>query len=345
MLVSFWLCLRGAAPFELRPGQDVTIGRGRHCDVSLYSSLLSREHARVRWQGGEPVIFDLESLNGCFIGPDRIHRHALKANDVIRLGDVQLQFKASEAMPAYEPESGMTPVYGTGLEKTPVDFEPGSETRFFSRTAALHQKVFDYDELFWLLEFVEALDLTACVRDRRLAEDLEGWQTTFPDMFWVLLRLGLLRPKDVKDELSGCSAKEMAAACRLTKRGERLRTVLGGGRAHWNEMASLRYQVRQGQIFKPLRAVARAYRPGGGVRSLSVAKLLDELKNIYAPTLSEAVMETEFRRLLCLGFFAPSEAAKGAAWYLPDLASWDSDEFVVMAERGYAMLEGFRLEE
>jgi hypothetical protein len=323
----------------------VTIGRGRHCDVSLYSSLLSREHARVRWQGGEPVIFDLESLNGCFVGPDRIQRHALKPDDVIRLGDVQLQFRQSEIMPAYEPESGMTPVYGTGLEKTPVDFEPGSETRFFSRTAALHQKVFDYDELFWLLEFVEALQLTGPVRDSRLVEDVEGWRSAFPDRFWVLLRIGLLRPKDLKADLTGCSAGEMAAACRLTKRGERLRTVLEGGRAHWNEMASLRYQVRQGRIFKPLRAVARAYRPGGGVRALNVGKLLDELQNIYAPTLGATVLESEFRRLLCLGFFAPSENTKGAAWYPVDFASWESGEFVVIAERGYAMLEGFRLEE
>ncbi len=323
----------------------MTIGRGRHCDVSLYSSLLSREHARVRWEGGRPVLFDLESLNGCFIGPDRIHRHELKPEDVIRLGDVQLQFKNSDVMPAYEAESGMTPVYGTGLEKTPVDFEPGSETRFFSRTAALHQRVFDYDELFWLLEFVEALNLAGPVRDPRLAEDVEGWQAAYPDRFWVLLRLGLLRPKDLKADLSGSSTGDMAAACRLTKRGERLRTVLEGGRAHWNEMASLRYQVRQGRIFKPLRAVARAYRPGGGVRSLNVTRILDELRNIYAPTLSPKVLESEFRRLLCLGFFAPSEGVTSAAWYPAGLEAWRAAESVQIAERGYAMLEGFRLEE
>lgn len=344
--MAHWLCLKGTPPFRLTEGKDVTIGRGRHCDLSLYSSLLSREHARVRWEGGRPVLFDLESLNGCFVGLDRIHRHELKVGDVIRLGDVQLHFQESGVTPKYEASASATPIYGSGLEKTPVDFEPGSETRFFSRTAALHQKVFDYDELFWLLELVERLDLTAPVRGLSSDGELASWRKglSVPNDAWVLLRLGIIQPKSFRDELGGLSADDFINLCRVSKRGERLKTLLGGGKTHWNEMASLRYQVRQGRIFKPLRAAARAYRPGGGLASLGLPSLIDELQSIYAPDLSASALEGELRRLMCLGFLSATEGANADAWYPTGLAGW-ADGAIELARRGSAMMQGFRLEE
>src|SRR5687768_1510021 len=97
--MAYWLTVRGASPFELKEGVDVTIGRGQSCDLCLYSTMLSREHARVRWENGRPVLFDLESLNGTFVGLDRIARHTLRDGDVIRLGDITVVFQVSDGIP------------------------------------------------------------------------------------------------------------------------------------------------------------------------------------------------------------------------------------------------------
>jgi len=338
--MSFWLAMRGARPYQLEPGVDVTIGRGRHCDLSLYSSLLSREHARIRWEGEQPVLFDLESLNGIHIGPDRIHRRVLQDGDVIRLGDHMIQFRSSEAEPLVPGEEDLPPPLD--VDPTPVGYEPGTETRLYSRTARLHQRVFEYDELYWILERVESH--VDWIKDPQIAEpNLGAWFARLDDeaVFWHLLRSGVLAPRSHEAALRDLSAERFAGQCSLTKRGERLRALIFERKVHWNEMAALRYRVRQGPIFKPLRMVARAYRPGGTVKDLRLADVLYELKNIYAADMEEATISQELARLQCLGFLCPGEGRRAEAWYPND---W-TDRTVELAPRGFAMLEGFRLEE
>ncbi|RMG14435.1 MAG: FHA domain-containing protein [Planctomycetota bacterium] len=344
--MAFWLSLPGAPPFELVPGKDVTIGRGRSCDVSVYSSLLSREHACIRWEGERPVLFDLESLNGIFIGPDRIHRHELNDGDVVRLGDLLFRFSVSEQPPKAESGSGFTPGEGYHHAQTPVEDEVGQETRFFSRTTAMQQQAFRYDELLWLLDRLEELPrLLAALRrgDLRAGTPLDAWTRDAlakPEDWWAALRLGVVAPRDHREDLPAepCA---MAERCALTKRGEKLISVLRGRKAHWNEMGALRYQVRQGRIFQPLRMVARAYRPGGGLAEVDVERLRYELIHIYAAEFDEAAIDSELRRLLCLGFLSPAEGSGAAAWYPSDWAQGP----VLVARRGYAMLESFRLED
>lgn len=344
--MAFWLAMRGAEPFQLEPGVDVTIGRGQHCELSVYSTLLSREHARVRWEGEQPVIFDLESLNGCFVGLDRISRYAMKDGDVVRLGDLLVQFReCDEPPPSLEDDEVLPAPTIPGLaESADEPLEAGGETRLFSRSTALHQKVFEYDELFWLLERIEPQSkwlLDPWLAEKTLAMWYQNLEPGQHPLLWRLLELGIVAPKDPKVDLSGKKPLEVAGACALTKRGERLRSMLQQKKVHWNEMAALRYRVRQGPIFKALRLVARAYRPGGGLRELDVERLLYELHNIYAAEMDAALLEHETRRLLCLGFLSPREGMASKAWY-PE--SW-TNETVVIAQRGFAMLEGFRLEE
>lgn len=341
--MAFYLTMRGAPPFELTPGVDVTIGRGRHCELSVYSTLLSREHARIRWERGQPVLFDLESLNGCFIGPDRISRHALSDGDVIRLGDLMILFREAEAPPPIPSDDELpAPFAEDELPMPGAPIEPGSETRLFSRTAALQQKVFDYDEIGWLAE--------RTARDRQhlldpwIAEsNLSAWCGRLPgaDPLWRLLQAGVIAPRDPRTPLRGLAPAAAAALCSLTKRGERLRDHLAGKKVHWNEMAALRYRIRQGRIFKPLRMIARAYRPGAGLSEVDVGRMLYELENIYAPELAGRSLDGELRRLLCLGFLRPGDEAKGEAWYPK---AW-ADGSVRVSERGFAVLEGFRVEE
>ncbi|MCW8139214.1 MAG: FHA domain-containing protein [Planctomycetota bacterium] len=194
--MAYWLTVRGSPPFELREGVDVTIGRGQSCDLCLYSSMLSREHARVRWENGRPVLFDLESLNGTFVGLDRIARHSLRDGDVVRLGDITLLVRVSDGPPAAAASEQASRDEDTNPAAPAPEFEPTNETRIYSRTAVLHQKVFEYDELGWLRQRLglreELLALPSAGGD-----DLTAW---FRDvgrdeaLLWELLQLGVLRP-------------------------------------------------------------------------------------------------------------------------------------------------------
>jgi pSer/pThr/pTyr-binding forkhead associated (FHA) protein len=340
--MAYWLTVGGGAPFELKEGVDVTIGRGQGCDLCLYSSMLSREHARVRWENGRPVLFDLESLNGTFVGLDRVARHTLRDGDIVRLGDITLVFHVSETPPhladrAAPQEEDTSPV------PPAAEYEPTNETRIYSRTAVLHQRVFEYDELAWLQQRLG--DLAALLDLPSLAaEDLGPW---FEEVgrdegaLWELLRLGVLRPLELKPGLAGLAPEAVARACVMTKRAEKLRLLRQGQRAIWNEMAALRYQVRQGKIFKPLRLVARAYRPGRGLDEVTVERLVYEVSSIYAPELAGEPLDLELRRLQVLGFLGPAPGRRDEAWFPRD---WQ-DGAVELTVRGRAMLEGFRLED
>ena len=106
-------------------------------------------------------------------------------------------------------------------------------------------------------------------------------------------------------------------------------------------MVSLRYRVRQSALYRPLRMLARAYRPGSGLDELDPGRIAYELEAIYASSLPKDAFEREMRYLLCLGVFAAEDDAGSDAWFP---ARWDED-ILVLAPRGRALLEGFRLEE
>ena len=337
-----WLSARGAPPFALERGVDVVIGRGGDCNLSLYSSMLSREHACIRWENGVPVLFDLDSLNGTFVGPMKVHRHRLRENDVIRLADVCLLFKTAPTPPPPPDETDIEPPLGAPPTDDD-DYEPSTETRLYSRTQVLHQKLFEYDELADL-----AIRLGEGLEDLRHPalgdEDIPRWlreSEATEATLWRYLELGVLVPKDHSSDLRGHSVQEVATLVKPAKRTLKLRAQLEGNKSIWNEIAALRYQSRQGILFQPLRSVARAYRPGGGLSELTVERLLEEVEQIYAPELARPAIEQELRRLQVIGLLAPAPGKQAEAWF-PE--AWE-DGSVMISTRGLAMLEGFRLEE
>ena len=63
------------------------------CEVVLTDKKISRKHATVRFEGGEFQIADLDSSNGCFVNDEKVQKHDLIDNDIIKLGDIQFEFK------------------------------------------------------------------------------------------------------------------------------------------------------------------------------------------------------------------------------------------------------------
>lgn len=80
--------------FGLTEGRNI-IGRdGSRCDFVLDDELVSGQHAQVRLEGGQFVLYDLASTNGTFVNNRRVQRQTLMDNDVIRVGNTSLVFKA-----------------------------------------------------------------------------------------------------------------------------------------------------------------------------------------------------------------------------------------------------------
>jgi hypothetical protein len=78
--------------FRLRIGKNV-IGTAADCDIVLTDKKISRKHATIRYEGGEYQIADLDSSNGAFVNDEKVQKHDLIDNDIIKLGDIQFEFK------------------------------------------------------------------------------------------------------------------------------------------------------------------------------------------------------------------------------------------------------------
>jgi hypothetical protein len=78
--------------FRLRVGKNV-LGTAADCDIVLTDKKISRKHATVRYEGGEFQIADLDSSNGTYVNEERVQKHDLIDNDVIKLGDIEFEFK------------------------------------------------------------------------------------------------------------------------------------------------------------------------------------------------------------------------------------------------------------
>lgn len=94
--IMAWLVIQG----QTRQGQfglgssTAVLGRdASRCDVVLEDDAVSREHAKIRYEGGRFWIYDLGSRNGTFINNHKVQRQMLIDGDRIRVGDTVLVFK------------------------------------------------------------------------------------------------------------------------------------------------------------------------------------------------------------------------------------------------------------
>jgi hypothetical protein len=95
--------------FDL-PSVETLIGRGPDCRITMVDPLVSRHHARVRFEAGRPIFEDLGSRNGSRINGRLVRGiHALKDGDRVRIGTQELVFSEVGAVPlaALDKQTGL----------------------------------------------------------------------------------------------------------------------------------------------------------------------------------------------------------------------------------------------
>lgn len=76
---------------------EVSIGRGKKCDIIITDKKSSRRNALIKREGARFVIQDLESVNGTYVNGVQIKEQELAGDDLIKIGGTEFEFKAISA--------------------------------------------------------------------------------------------------------------------------------------------------------------------------------------------------------------------------------------------------------
>lgn len=72
---------------------DIKIGRGEDNDLQILEESISRNHAKITWDGNQYILEDLDSFNGTFVDEEEVEEKELSGSHVIHLGRQQIQFE------------------------------------------------------------------------------------------------------------------------------------------------------------------------------------------------------------------------------------------------------------
>lgn len=90
----------GPKRIRLDAGSKLTIGRGSDSDTKIPDPALSRVHCEVSLQNDQPVLADLGSSVGTFVGKQRIERQALQAGESFQAGNTRFTVVLESALDA-----------------------------------------------------------------------------------------------------------------------------------------------------------------------------------------------------------------------------------------------------
>lgn len=84
---------RAGEQLKLRAGTNVVGRDGSKSQVLVEESSVSGEHAKIRWENGVFVVYDMASTNGTFVNDHRIEKQRLMDGDKVRMGRMEFTFK------------------------------------------------------------------------------------------------------------------------------------------------------------------------------------------------------------------------------------------------------------
>lgn len=83
---------------ELDEAKEYTLGRSPECSVMVKSTIASRLHARLFFREGSWRVSDNQSTNGTWLNGKKIRESAIANYDVVRIGDVLVEFNDEELL-------------------------------------------------------------------------------------------------------------------------------------------------------------------------------------------------------------------------------------------------------
>ena len=112
-------------PSTLRT-HDLRIGRDQGSDIVLDDpeKTVSRQHAELRFDQGEYVLFDLGSPNGTWVGDERVQRVVLTGGGRVRIGPYELSLEETDAKQAQVPAASETEAGSTSPMVKPAGDVP-----------------------------------------------------------------------------------------------------------------------------------------------------------------------------------------------------------------------------
>jgi len=138
----------GGAPQEqvLKPTQNYTIGRSIQNEITIVDPKISRQHAKISWEGDGYVIEDLSSSNGTFVNGQRISdRHPLAHGDVLALHKRTLVFEMESEPPDDDPLNNTVSADAT-LFAVDLPASKGGAAMLFVETGPDQGKEFPIDQ-------------------------------------------------------------------------------------------------------------------------------------------------------------------------------------------------------
>jgi len=85
--------IRNSDGKSFKLGETANIGRSADNDIVLDDPAVSSEHAKVKFENGKFVLYDLASTNGTYVNGNKITREELKDGDTVTFARVQMTFK------------------------------------------------------------------------------------------------------------------------------------------------------------------------------------------------------------------------------------------------------------
>jgi len=71
------------------------VGRGDESEIVLLDPSVSRAHAVVEFDAGEPIVRDLDSTNGTYVNGRRVRVESLRDGDELRFGNTRMRFESA----------------------------------------------------------------------------------------------------------------------------------------------------------------------------------------------------------------------------------------------------------
>jgi pSer/pThr/pTyr-binding forkhead associated (FHA) protein/tetratricopeptide (TPR) repeat protein len=126
---------------------EVVIGRSRQCDIVLNDRKSSREHVKIKRLGMRFILEDCGSGNGTYVNGEKLEGNfELSGEDIIQIGDTEIQFQALDAsyvenqeefisLPEDEPDFDFD--HGGGVPLVGSSGMPGMQTPDFGEVPGL----------------------------------------------------------------------------------------------------------------------------------------------------------------------------------------------------------------